>query len=291
MADRPKKLTIFDVQAKAARGEPIFQVTAVDYPTAQLVDRAGIDFVLVGDSLGMTALGYGGTVPVTMAEMLHHAKAVTRAVERAIVVGDLPFGAYHSSTAQAIDNAIRMQKEGGCDVVKMEGGEAFAPTVAAVIRAGVPVMGHIGLTPQTTAKLGGFRVQGKDAATGLQLLKDAKALERAGCFAIVLEAIPDRIAKLITERLSIPTTGIGAGPHCSGQTLVLHDMVGLFDRFVPRFAKRYTNVSAQIDEALRQFQAEVRAGEFPKAEHGFTIKDDAYEAVLAALEEGKRGSA
>lgn len=285
MADKPKKLTIFDIQAKVARGEPVFQVTAVDFPTAQLVDRAGIDFILVGDSLGMTALGYSGTVPVTMAEMLHHAKAITRAVQRAIVVGDLPFGAYHSSPQQAIDNAVRMLKEGGCDVVKLEGGEEFAPTAAAVIRAGIPVMGHIGLTPQLVSKLGGFKVQGKDVTTGLQLIRDAQALEEAGCFAIVLEAMPDRIAQLITERLSIPTIGIGAGPHCSGQNLVLHDMVGLFDRFIPKFVKRYVNVSEQITTALEQFQAEVRAGEFPQAEHSFIIKDEEYQALLKALED------
>ncbi|MFQ5974487.1 MAG: 3-methyl-2-oxobutanoate hydroxymethyltransferase [Alphaproteobacteria bacterium] len=287
MADKPTKLSIFDVQAKVARGEPVFQVTAVDFPTAQLVDRAGVDFVLVGDSLGMTALGYTGTVPVTMDEMLHHAKAITRAVRRAIVVGDMPFGAYHGSTRQAIDNAVRLLKEGGCDVVKLEGGEDFAPMAAAVIRAGIPVMGHIGLTPQLVSKLGGFKVQGKDVATSLQLIRDAEALEDAGCFAIVLEAIPDRIAQLITERLSIPTIGIGAGPHCSGQNLVLHDMVGLFERFVPKFVKRYVNVSEQISAALEEFQTDVREGSFPQAEHSFTIKDEEYEAVLAGLEKSK----
>ena len=286
MADKPKKLSIFDVQAKVARGEPIFQVTAVDYPTAQLVDRAGIEFILVGDSLGMTSLGYSNTVPVTMEEMLHHAKAISRAVQRAIVVGDLPFGAYHSKPVEdAIHNAVRMLKEGGCDVVKLEGGEEVAPTIAAVVKAGIPVMGHIGLTPQLISKLGGFKVQGKDVETSLQLLRDAQALEEAGCFAMVVECIPDRIAKLITERATIPTIGIGAGPYCDGQNLVLHDMVGLFDRFTPKFVKLYVNVWPQIIEALEQFQAEVRAGEFPKVEHSFTIKDEEYQAVLDALEE------
>jgi 3-methyl-2-oxobutanoate hydroxymethyltransferase len=285
MADKLKKLSIFDVQAKVARGEPIFQVTAVDYPTAQLVDRAGIDLILVGDSLGMTSLGYSSTVPVTMEEMLHHAKAVSRAAQRAVVVGDLPFGAYHSRPAEdAIHNAVRMLKEGGCDVVKLEGGEAVAPTAAAVIKAGIPVMGHIGLTPQLISKLGGFKVQGRDVETSLQLLRDAQALEEAGCFALVVECVPDRIAKLITERATIPTIGIGAGPHCDGQVLVLHDMIGLFDRFTPKFVKRYANVWAQIEEALQQFQAEVREGEFPGAEHSFTLKDEEFQAVLDALE-------
>ena len=237
MAEAVKKQTIFDLQAKVERGEKIFQVTAVDFPTAQLVDRSGIDCILVGDSLGMTALGYSGTVPVTMDEMIHHAKAITRAVKRAIVVGDLPLGAYHASTADAINNSMRMLKEGGTDVVKIEGGEDFAETATAVIRSGIPVMGHIGLTPQLVSKLGGFKVQGKDAAAGAQLLKDALSMEKAGCFAIVLEAIPDRVAQVITERLRIPTIGIGAGPHCDGQNLVLHDMVGLFDRFTPKFRR------------------------------------------------------
>jgi 3-methyl-2-oxobutanoate hydroxymethyltransferase len=288
MADTPKKLTIFDLQAKAARGEKIFQVTAVDFPTAQLVDRAGIDCILIGDSLGMTALGYASTVPVSMDEMIHHAKAVSRAAKRAILVGDLPLGAYHASSAQAIDSAMRMVKEGGADVVKIEGGEDFAPIAAAVVRAGIPVMAHIGLTPQLMSKLGGFKVQGKDAAAGVQLLKDALALERAGCFAIVLEAIPDRVAQLITERLQIPTIGIGAGPHCDGQNLVLHDMVGLFDRFTPKFVKKYADCWTSISIALTEFQEDVRKGGFPKAEHSFTMKEDEYQALLEQLKrEGK----
>ncbi len=283
MAEAPKKLTTFDLQAKVARGEKIFQVTAVDFPTAQLVDRSGIDCILVGDSLGMTALGYASTVPVTMDEMIHHARAISRAVQRAIVVGDLPLGAYHASTADAINSAMRMIKEGGADVVKLEGGEDFAPMAEAVVRAGIPVMAHIGLTPQLMSKLGGFRVQGRSAEAGAQLLRDALALERAGCFAIVLEAIPDRVAGLITERLQIPTIGIGAGPQCDGQNLVLHDMVGLFDRFTPKFVKRYVNCGDLISKALTDFQDDVKAGGFPAAEHSFTMKDDEYQAMLAKL--------
>jgi 3-methyl-2-oxobutanoate hydroxymethyltransferase len=200
-------------------------------------------------------------------------------------VGDLPLGAYHASTSDAVNNAMRMVKEGGADVVKMEGGEDIVPMVDAVVRAGIPVMGHIGLTPQLMSKLGGFRVQGKSAAAGAQLVRDALALERAGCFAIVLEAIPDRVAALITERLAIPTIGIGAGPHCDGQNLVLHDLVGLFDRFTPRFTKRYANVGAEIDRALQEFQAEVREGVFPAAEHSFAMDDHEYESLIAELRE------
>lgn len=283
MPDEPKKLTIFDLQAKAAAGEKVFQVTAVDFPTAQLVDRAGIDCILIGDSLGMTALGYESTVPVTMDEMVYHARAISRAAKRAILVGDLPLGAYHASTADAVANAMRMVKEGGADVVKMEGGEDIVPMVDAVVRAGIPVMGHIGLTPQLMSKLGGFRVQGRNAAAGAQLVRDAVALERAGCFAIVLEAIPDRVASLITERLEIPTIGIGAGPGCDGQNLVLHDLVGLFDRFLPRFVKRYANVGEEIGRALGEFQQEVRDGVFPAAEHSFAMDDAEYEAFLAEV--------
>jgi 3-methyl-2-oxobutanoate hydroxymethyltransferase len=283
MAQAPRKLTIFDLQAKAEKGEKIFQVTAVDFPTAQLVDRAGIDCILIGDSLGMTALGYASTVPVTMDEMIHHAKAISRAVQRAILVGDLPLGAYHASAAEAIRSAMRMVKEGGADVVKIEGGEDFAPIAQAVVRAGIPVMAHIGLTPQLMSKLGGFKVQGKDAAAGVQLLKDALALEQAGCFAIVLEAIPDRVAQLITERLQIPTIGIGAGPHCDGQNLVLHDMVGLFDRFTPKFVKKYADCWSIISKALADFQEDVTRGEFPRPEHSFAMKEDEYQALLHLL--------
>src|SRR6476660_4263914 len=283
MAEAVKKLTIFDLQAKVDRGEKIFQVTAVDFPTAQLVDRAGIDCILIGDSLGMTALGYSGTVPVTMDEMIHHAKAISRGAKRAILVGDLPLGAYHASTADAVNSAMRMVKEGGADVVKIEGGEDFAPMAQAVVKAGIPVMGHIGLTPQLVSKIGGYKVQGKSAETGAQLLKDALSMESAGCFAIVLEAIPHRVAQIITERLQIPTIGIGAGPSCDGQNLVLHDMVGLFDRFTPKFVKRYANCWDMISKALADFQDDVRKGAFPATEHSFTMKEDEYQALLQHL--------
>lgn len=278
-----KKLTIGDIQAKVARGEPLFQVTAVDYPTALLVDQAGIDFVLVGDSLGMTALGLTSTIPVTMEEQIHHAKAITRAVKHAIVVGDLPLGAYHACKEDAINNAIRMQKEGGCDVVKLEGGKEFAPMIRAVVGAGVPVMGHMGLTPQLMAKLGGYKVQGRDVAAGLRLIEDALALEEAGCFAMVLECIPDRVGKLITERVNIPTISCGAGPWCDGQNMVLHDMVGFYDRPIPRFNKKYVDVAAEISKALTMFQEEVRSAKFPAPENCYSIKDEDYEALLEEL--------
>ena len=288
MATTPvKKLTIADIQAKVARGEPIFQVTAVDFPTAMLVDQAGIDFILVGDSLGITALGLSSTVPVTMEEQIHHAKAITRAAKRSIVVGDLPFGAYHASREDAIRNAIRMQKEANCDVVKLEGGKEFAPMIRAVVDAGVPVMGHMGLTPQLMTKLSGFKVQGKDVAAALRLVEDALALEEAGCFAMVLESIPDRVGKIITERVNVPTISCGAGPWCSGQNMVLHDMVGFFDRQMPRFSKKYVDVSAEIRKALAAFQDEVRTQKFPAPENCFTMKDEDYDALAAELK--KRG--
>ena len=288
MAEAPKKLTIFDLQAKVAKGEKIFQVTAVDFPTGQLVDRAGIDCILIGDSLGMTALGYSSTVPVTMDEMIHHAKAISRGVKRAILVGDLPLGAYHASTADAVNSAMRMLKEGGADVVKIEGGEDFAPMAEAVIKAGVPVMAHIGLTPQLMSKIGGFKVQGKDAGAGVQLLKDALAMERAGCFAIVLEAIPDRVAQLITERLQIPTIGIGAGPHCDGQNLVLHDMVGLFDRFTPKFVKKYADLHGEMARAFAEYRDEVTRHAFPAPEHTHSMDDGEWKALLEELKEADR---
>ncbi len=274
-----KKVTIHDLQAKKERGEPFTMVTAYDYPTAVIVDKAGIDVILVGDSLAMVVLGLPNTVSVTMEEMLHHCRAVARGAQHPLLVGDMPFMSYQTGVTDAVRNAGRFLKEGGMDVVKLEGGVKMAPMARAIVDAGIPVMGHIGLTPQTISALGGFKVQGKDAAAAQQVIDDAMALQDAGCFAIVLEAIPDRVAKLITERLSIPTIGIGAGPHCDGQVLVTHDMVGLFDRFVPKFVKRYINVHDQMVEALRQFKAEVENHTFPGPEHCFTIKDDVLERL------------
>ena len=274
-----KKVTIHDLQAKKEKGEPFTMVTAYDYPTAVIVDKAGIDAILVGDSLAMVVLGLPNTVSVTMEEMLHHCRAVARGAQYALLVGDMPFMSYQTGPSDAVRNAGRFLKEAGMDVVKLEGGKKMAPIARAIVDAGIPVMGHIGLTPQTISALGGFKVQGKDAAAAQQVIDDALALEDAGCFAIVLEAIPDRVAKIITERLSIPTIGIGAGPQCDGQVLVTHDMVGLFDRFVPKFVKRYVNVHDQMVDALRQFKAEVENRTFPGPEHCFTIKDEVLERL------------
>jgi 3-methyl-2-oxobutanoate hydroxymethyltransferase len=274
-----KKVTIQDLQAKKERGERFTMLTAYDYPSAVIVDKAGIDAILVGDSLAMVVLGLPNTVSVTMDEMLHHCRAVARGAHYALLIGDMPFMSYQVDIKEAVCNAGRFLKEGNMDVVKLEGGAKMAPVTKAIVDAGIPVMGHIGLTPQTVSKLGGFKVQGKDAAAAQQLIADALALEEAGCFSIVLEAIPDRLAKIISGKLTIPTIGIGAGPGCDAQVLVTHDMVGLFDRFTPKFVKRYINVHEQMVEALKQFKAEVESGDFPGPEHCFTIKDEILERL------------
>jgi 3-methyl-2-oxobutanoate hydroxymethyltransferase len=268
------KTTVPDVREMKAQGKRIRVVTAYDYPTAVLVDKSDIEVILVGDSLGMVVLGYDGTVPVTMDEMLHHTKAVVRGAKNTLIVSDMPFMSYNISIEEAIRNAGRFMKEGGADCVKLEGGSGMADTVRAIVRAGIPVMAHIGLTPQTASQLGGFKVQGKDAAAAEQLIADALALEEAGAFSIVLEAIPAPLAEIITQKLSIPTIGIGAGAQCDGQVLVFHDMVGLFDRFVPKFVKQYANISPTIVAALNAYATEVADGSFPGPEHSFTMKEE-----------------
>ena len=275
-----KKVTILDLKSKKEKGEPITMLTAYDYPTGLLVDQAGIDIILVGDSLAMVVLGYENTVAVTMDEMLHHCKAVARGAKHPLLVGDMPFMSYQVDVKEAIRNAGRFLKEGGMDVVKLEGGRDMAPTVEAIVDAGIPVMGHIGLTPQTISKLGGYRVQGKDIATAKALIDDGLALEEAGAFSLILEAIPGPVARLITERVSIPTIGIGAGPNCDGQVLVIHDLIGLFDRFVPKFVKQYANVFPTIVEALESYRDEVIAGTFPGPEYGYSMSDEALQALL-----------
>lgn len=284
-----RKVTILDLQAKKERGEPITMLTAYDYPTALLVDRAGIDVILVGDSLAMVVLGHDNTLAVTMDEMIHHCKAVSKGARSPFLVGDMPFMSYQISKTDAVANAGRFLKEGGMDAVKLEGGQEMVSTVKAIIEAGIPVMGHIGLTPQSISKLGGYRVQGRDIEAAHKLLADAAALEEAGCFSIVLEAIPDRLAKLITGRASIPTIGIGAGPNCDGQVLVIHDLIGLFDRFTPKFVKKYTNINARILKALQEFREEVKSGAFPTAEHSYSISDEVFEALVAELKREDRG--
>lgn len=276
---QPKKLTIPDIKNRK-NGTPISVMTAYDYPWAKLVDGAGIDIVLVGDSLGMVVLGYPDTVSVTMEEMIHHTKAAVRGVERALVVTDMPFGSYNSSIPAAINNATRMLKEGRADAVKIEGGVDMAATVAAIVRAGIPVQGHIGLTPQTATSLGGFKVQGKSAQAAKQLLEDARALEEAGCFSMVLEAIPAPLAEHITREVGIPTIGIGAGPACDGQVLVIHDLVGLYDRFTPKFVKQYAKISETVAAALVQYKAEVENRTFPTEAHSFTMKAEEIDKLL-----------
>ena len=274
-----KKLTIPDIKNRK-NATPIAEVTAYDYPWARLADQAGMDIVLVGDSLGMVVLGYTDTVSVTMEEMIHHTRAVVRGVEHALVVTDMPFGSCSSSIPAAIDNAVRILKEGRADAVKVEGGVTMAKTVAAMVAAGIPVQGHIGLTPQTATSLGGFKVQGKSAQAARQLIDDALALEAAGCFSIVLEAIPAPLAEHITGRLAIPTIGIGAGPDCDGQVLVIHDLVGLYDRFTPKFVKQYARINEPVGEALRQYREEVQNRAFPTAAHSFTMKAEEMDRLL-----------
>ncbi|MFZ5917507.1 MAG: 3-methyl-2-oxobutanoate hydroxymethyltransferase [Chloroflexota bacterium] len=280
-----KKVTILDLQRKKREGEPITMLTAYDYPTGLLVDQAGIDIILVGDSLAMVVLGHENTVSVTMDEMLHHCKAVARGAKNPLLVGDMPFMSYQVDAREAVRNAGRFLKEGGMDVIKLEGGRDMAPTVKAIVDAGIPVMGHIGLTPQTISKLGGYRVQGKDVTTAKALIDDALALEAAGAFSLILEAIPGPVAKLITERTRIPTIGIGAGPDCDGQVLVTHDLIGLFDRFVPKFVKQYASIFPTIIEALQSYRDEVIAGVFPGPEHGYSMSDEALQALLEAFGE------
>jgi 3-methyl-2-oxobutanoate hydroxymethyltransferase len=268
-----KKITTLDIQTMKNKGKRISMLTAYDYPMALLEDRAGIEIILVGDSLAMTVLGYENTVPVTMDEMIHHTKAVTRGAKYPLIIGDMPFMSYNTSERDAIFNAGRFMKEGGADAVKLEGGVSVKDTVRAMVRAGIPVMGHIGLTPQTISMLGGFKVQGKDAQAAQKIIDDAVTLEDAGAFSVLLEAIPAPIAKRITERLKVPTIGIGAGVHCDGQVLVVHDMLGLFDRFTPKFAKRYVNLSELMLKAFESYKEEVWKGEFPTDQHSFHIDE------------------
>jgi len=263
------KVTIQQLQKMKAEREKISMITAYDYPSARFVDKAGIEIILVGDSLAMTVMGLDSTVPVTMEEMIHHTKAVVRGVENAMVVGDLPFGSYNQSKEQAIANATRLMKEGGCDAVKLEGGVEMAGITKAIVDAGIPVMGHIGLTPQTISKLGGFKVQGKGAQEAEKLLKGALALQEAGIFSIVLECVPEEVGRLVTEKLSIPTIGIGGGRYCDGQVLVFHDTLGLFEKFLPKFVKRYRNLGEEIVKALEEYKQEVKEEKFPGPEHVF----------------------
>jgi 3-methyl-2-oxobutanoate hydroxymethyltransferase len=268
-----KKITPVDLQTMKNEGKKFSMLTAYDYPMALLEDRAGIEVILVGDSLGMTVLGYENTIPVTMDEMIHHTKAVTRGAKYALIIGDMPFMSYNTSVHDAIYNAGRFMKEGKADAIKLEGGVSVKEIVRAIVKAGIPVMGHIGLTPQTISMLGGFKVQGKDAQAAQKIIDDALELEDAGAFSVLLEAVPAPIARKVTERLKVPTIGIGAGVHCDGQVLVVHDLLGLFDRFTPKFAKRYVNLSEQMIKAFEAYKEEVLKGVFPTDQHSFHIDE------------------
>ena len=273
------KITINDLQAKKEKGEKITMLTAYDYPTAVIMDRTKVDTVLVGDSLGMVVLGYDSTVPVTMDEMLHHIRAVRRGLTHPLLIGDMPFMSYHLSHEQAVKNAGRMIKEGGCDMIKLEGGLEMIDRIKTICDMGIPVCGHIGLTPQTATKLGGYKVQGKDVAGAQYQLDSARAIEEAGASMIVFECIPSPLAKLITEKLTIPTIGIGAGPDCDGQVLVTHDLFGTFDRFVPKMAKQYINLFPEMEKAVTDYLEEVKAVKFPQAEHEFAMDESVIEQL------------
>lgn len=276
---RPKT-TVLSFAEKRRRGEPITVLTAYDYPTARILDEAGVDAILVGDSLAMVVLGQPNTLSVSMEEMLHHARAVSRGSRSALLIGDMPFMSYQADSAEAVRNAGRFLQDAGMDAVKLEGGRPFVETVKAIVRAGIPVQGHIGLTPQSVNALGGWRVQGRTAAAARTLLDDALALQDAGCFSLVLESVPYRLATHITETLTIPTIGIGAGPGTSGQVLVLHDMLGLFDRFTPKFAKRYAELGEAISAAVAAYRADVEDRTFPGREHSYAIPEEEWQAFL-----------
>ena len=279
-----KKVSILTLQKRKEAGQPITMLTAYDYSSAVLVDQAEIDIILVGDSLGMVMLGYESTVPVTMSDMLHHCRAVARGSHYAFLVGDMPFMSYQAEVAEAVRNAGRFLQEANMDAVKLEGGREMGPTVAAIVKVGIPVMGHIGLTPQSLSQLGGYRIQGKTAGSARRLLDDALALEQAGCFAIVLEAVPAPVATAISRRLRIPTIGIGAGPNCDGQVLVYHDILGLFDRLQPRFVKEYANVGEIIANAFSAFRDDVVAHRFPAEEHLYSMDETEKEDFYKGLE-------
>lgn len=260
-------------------GQKLSMLTAYDYSTAKLMDNAGIHGILVGDSLGMVMLGYQDTLAVTMEDMLHHTKAVARGAKNCLIVADMPFMSYHTSIAQAVENAGRLVKEGGAQAVKLEGGATFCKEISAITRASIPVMAHLGLTPQSIHAFGGFKVQGKSQEAAQALLDDAKAVEAAGAFALVLECVPEKLAKKISETISIPTIGIGAGAGCDGQILVYQDMVGMYSDFTPKFVKQYTNVGTQMKEAFATYIEEVQNGVFPQKEHTFCIDDSIIEKL------------
>lgn len=274
MQTQKQPITTTELKKRKQLKQPIAVLTAYDFPQAKLVEAAGVDVILVGDSLGMVVLGYESTVPVTMDDMLHHTKAVTRAAKHALVVVDMPFLSYHGSLDDALKNAGRLMQEGLAKAVKVEGGAEIAPLVKKLTQAGIPVMGHIGLTPQSVHQMGGYKVQGKDREQAQKLLDDALALADAGAFAIVLECVPQEVAQLVTEKIDVPTIGIGAGGGCDGQVLVLHDILQFASSITPKFVKRYANIGSAIEEAVSQYVKEVKAGVFPAEEHVYHANDD-----------------
>jgi 3-methyl-2-oxobutanoate hydroxymethyltransferase len=289
--DRDGKLPLTELAVMVEREERIVMVTAYDFPSARLADAAGMDIVLVGDSAAMTVLGHSSTVPATMDEMLMLTRAVTRGAQRPLVVADMPFGSFQVSDEDALRNAIRFVKEAGADAVKLEGAGPSLSRVLALVGAGIPVMGHIGLTPQSATMLGGFKAQGKTAAKARRLLEDAVALEDAGCFSLVLEAVPAPVAARIGERLTIPTIGIGSGPDCDGQVLVLHDVLGLYEGRSPRFARRYADLATEIRGALERFAGDVRSGAFPTEEHTYAMPEEELAEFLSGSRAGSRTEA
>jgi len=279
-ASQRKKVTTLTLRQKKARREPITMLTAYDYPTALSMDAAGVDAILVGDSLGMVVLGYANTLPVTMEEMLHHCRAVARGAKSALLIGDMPFMSYQADVNEAVRNAGRFLQQAGMEAVKLEGGRERADAVRAIVGAGIPVMGHLGLTPQSVNQLGGFRPQGRNASAAQRLLEDALLLEEAGCFSLVLESVPARLAEFVSQKISIPTIGIGAGVGCDGQVLVTHDLLGLFDRFTPKFVKKYADFHGEMGRAFSEYLAEVQSRQFPAVEHSVEMSDEEWESFL-----------
>lgn len=282
-----KKMTIQDFRKKKEHGEPITMLTGYDYPTALALDRAGIDAILVGDSLGMVVLGYENTIPVTMDEMLHHCRAAARGTQSALLIGDMPFMSYQVSVDKAVYNAGRFLQDGNMEAVKLEGGRERLDAVRAIIGAGIPVMGHLGLMPQSMYVQGGFHPQGLKAIAAKHLLEDALLLEEAGCFSLVLESVPARLAELVSTRLEIPIIGIGAGVGCDGQVLVVHDLLGLFDRFTPRFVRKYANLHSEMQRAFREYIADVTARRFPESEHTIEMPDEEWDILRHSIESGE----
>ncbi|MGH1364831.1 MAG: 3-methyl-2-oxobutanoate hydroxymethyltransferase [Calditrichia bacterium] len=280
VSGKMKKMTLAELRRKKRVGDKITMLTAYDYPGASMADEAGMDMILVGDSLAMTVLGHPDTVSVTMDEMLHHCKAVQRGAKNAFLVGDMPFMSYHTDPNEAVKNAGRFIKEARMDAVKLEGGRNQLPAIESIVKAGIPVLGHLGLTPQTATALSGYKVQGKTAQSAKIILEDARFLQTAGCFGIVLEAIPSPLAELISAELEIPTIGIGAGNSCDGQVLVYHDLLGLFDKFTPKFVKQYAQLKPLILDAITRYAEDVKSGEFPAAEHSFSMKKEELQALL-----------